>query len=535
VSASLTQSRAWQALTHHAAAGAPRPRELFAADPQRATRLRAQHGEILLDYSKQRVSDETMALLFDLARQADVAGWTSRMFGGERINNTEDRAVLHVALRSAEAEFPSGGSVMNEVREGRQRMRDFVRRLRDGSFRGATGKAIRDVINLGIGGSDLGPRMVSRALQGSATRGPRVQFVSNVDPADLDYALEGLAPESTLFIVASKTFTTAETLDNARRAKAWISKAMPGEAAPGHHFAAVSANIAGARAFGVDQDLVFPFWDWVGGRYSVWSSVGLAAALALGNEVFDALARGASEMDEHFRSAPLEANLPTILALLSIWNVNFLGAQSQVILPYSEDLRDFPAYLQQLEMESNGKRVDRGGRPVDYATSPVIWGAAGTNSQHSFHQLLHQGTVFVPADFIVPVTGKGDPRSHRMLFENALAQASALMMGTGAGTTDQTAGAGAGSAAKEPAHAQCPGNRPSSTLLIERLTPRALGQLIALYEHKVFVQGIVWNINSFDQWGVELGKKIARSLAAGQSAPPDPSTAALLARGAGAS
>jgi glucose-6-phosphate isomerase len=511
----LNQSAAWSALAQHARAGAPAPRELFAADARRAERLSAECGELLLDYSKQRVNDETLKLLFDLARERDVAGWTRRMFAGEPINNTEGRAVLHVALRSALHEFPAGRSVMREVRDARGRVRDFVSRVRSGELTGATGKQLRDVVNLGIGGSDLGPRMVARALQGVTPAGPRVQFVANVDPADLDFALEGLDPETTLFIVASKTFTTAETLDNARRARAWLEARVPAAGAVSRHFAAVSANVEGARAFGVDETHVFPFWDWVGGRYSVWSSVGLAAALAIGEQAFDELCAGAWRMDEHLRDTPLEKNLPVILALLSVWNTNFLGAQSQAILPYSEDLKDFPSYLQQLEMESNGKRVDRDGRPLTHATAPVIWGASGTNSQHSFHQLLHQGTLHVPADFIVPLSGYGDAQAHGMLVENALAQASALMTGT---------------TGNEPAHAVCPGNRPSSVLLIDRLSPAALGQLIALYEHKVFVQGVIWGLNSFDQFGVELGKKIARGLAAGRADAMDPSTARLIAR-----
>ncbi|OGA26486.1 MAG: glucose-6-phosphate isomerase [Betaproteobacteria bacterium RIFCSPLOWO2_02_FULL_65_24] len=511
----VSKTAAWKALARHARQGAPQLAELFATDPARAERYSRELGELYLDFSKQQVSDQTLALLFDLARQVDLPGWIERMYAGEPINNTEGRAVLHVALRSDSDEFPVGRSVMPDVREARARMQEFATRVRSGQLPGATGKPVRDVVNLGIGGSDLGPRMVVRALQRCAPPGPRAHFVANVDPADLDVALRTLDPETTLFIVASKTFTTAETLDNARRARAWLAPIARDPEALSRHFAAVSANVEAACAFGVDRDQVFPFWDWVGGRFSVWSSVGLAAALALGYESFASLAEGARKMDAHFQAAPLESNLPVVLALLSVWNINFLGARGHAILPYSEDLRELPGYLQQLEMESNGKRVDRNGVEVDYATAPVIWGASGTTSQHSFHQLLHQGTGFIPVDFIVPAKGAGDAKAHAMLVENALAQASALMTGTSAG---------------EPPHAHCPGNRPSTTLLMERLTPATLGQLIALYEHKVFVQGVLWNINSFDQWGVELGKKIARALAAGQAAPPDPSTAALLAR-----
>ena len=515
---SLSESQAWKALAKHARSERLDLGSLFEVDPGRAARLSIGFDELFLDYSKQRVSDETLHLLFELARQADVSGWRDRMLAGEPINTSENRAALHVALRSDSDRFPPGLSVMREVRQARERVREFVFEAQEGRLVGTTGKPIRDVVNLGIGGSDLGPRMVAQALRRQASGRPRVHFAANIDPAELDQVLAPLDPEATLFIVVSKTFTTQETLDNARRAQAWLERHRSSPQMVARHFVAVTANIDAARERGIADSHIFPFWDWVGGRYSVWSSVGLSAALAVGNEAFDGLLEGARQMDAHFHTAPLESSLPVILALLSVWNVNFLGARSHAILPYSDELKEFPGYLQQLEMESNGKRVDRDGTTVDYDTAPVIWGSTGTVSQHSFHQLLHQGTPFVPVDFIVPVRGGGDPKSHSLLVENALARGSALMLGTPPGT---------------PQHAACPGNRPSSTLLLERLSPAALGQLVALYEHKAFVQGIVWNINSFDQWGVELGKKIAKTFATGADAGTpavDPSTAALLER-----
>ena len=511
----LTQSSAWKALEHHARSTALDLRELFAQDAGRSARMSTGFGRLFLDYSKQRANPETMALLFGLARQAGVEQWRDRMFAGEPINASEQRAVLHVALRSNEEHFPERADVMPLVRDARRRVHDFVATAHRGLLTGSTGKPIRDVVNLGIGGSDLGPRMVAQALRRHTSNRIRVHFAANIDPAELDAVLGPLDPETTLFIVVSKTFTTQETLDNARRAQQWLERKCTSAQAVARHFIAVTANIAKASERGIPEDRVFPFWDWVGGRYSVWSAVGLAAALAVGNDAYDGLLEGARQMDEHFRAAPLESNLPVILALVSLWNVNFLGARSHAVLPYSDELKDFPAYLQQLEMESNGKRVDRDGHPIDYETAPVIWGSTGTVSQHSFHQLLHQGTPLVPVDFIVPARGPGDPESHALLVANALAQGSALMMGTPAG---------------EPEHAVCLGNRPSSTLLLDQISANALGQLIALYEHKVFVQGVLWNINSFDQWGVELGKKIARSLAEAKSPTVDASTAALLER-----
>ena len=501
----LTGSAAWQALeAHQKKLAATTLSALFAADPSRAAGFAAEGGGLLLDYSKHRVDAQAMQLLAALAAHAQVQRWVERMFAGEPINNTEARPALHVALRARD---PRG-----EVRDTLERMRGFVRQVH-GDPR------ITDVVNIGIGGSDLGPRMLTRALRRFRKTGPRLHFVSNIDPADLDAALAGLAPGSTLFIIASKTFTTAETLENAERARAWLASGLGPSADLSRHLAAATANAAGAAALGVPPERVVPLWDWVGGRYSVWSAVGLPVALAFGMEAFDELLAGARAMDEHFRTQPLERNLPAILALLEIWYVNFFGAQTRAVIPYSEDLRELPAYLQQLEMESNGKRVDRDGNEVDYDTAPVVWGAPGTPSQHSFHQLLHQGTRLVPVDFVV--AREPDPTAAQAaLAANALAQSAALAFGN---------------AVPQAPHKALPGNRPSSTVLLPRLAPRELGALIAMYEHKVFVEGVIWNVNSFDQWGVEHGKTLARTLApqlaGGRRAEDlDSSTRALIGR-----
>jgi glucose-6-phosphate isomerase len=500
----LTDSPAWKALAaHRDRIAAVSLGEMFASDGSRAARFSLEFGDLLLDFSKQRVDAEALRLLFALAAQAQVPAWIARMFAGEPVNNTEGRAALHAALRSDSAEFPPGRNVMPAVHAARDQMRRFVEEVR--------GSGIADVVNIGIGGSDLGPRMLVRALRGICRAAPRLHFVANVDPADLEGALQGLNPRTTLFIVASKTFTTAETLANAARARRWLEAGLGAPADVPGHFAAVTANTAGAVAFGVPAARVFPLWDWVGGRYSVWSAVGLPVALACGMEAFEELLEGARAVDAHFHTTAMERNLPAVLALLEIWNVNFLGAASRAVLPYSEDLRELPAYLQQLEMESNGKRTDREGNEVDYATAPVVWGAAGTPSQHSFHQLLHQGTPLVPVDFVVVAGGD------RALAANALAQSAALAFGH---------------AAPGAPHRSLPGNRPSNTLLLARLDPHALGQLIALHEHKTFVQGVIWNIDSFDQWGVERGKTLAHALlgSGAEAGPDDASTRALLRR-----
>jgi len=510
----LTRSPAWEALKAHQVEISPlHMRDLFARDSARAKTFSLEAGSLSLDYSKHRITETTLALLVALARQAGVEAWRARMFAGEHINASEDRAVLHVALRSALDTFPASHNVMPLVRKSREAMRSFSDAVRGGRLLGHSGKPFLTLINIGIGGSDLGPRMVTRALWRHADAPQSVHFVANADPGDLAQVLAQAQAETTLFIVASKTFTTVETLGNAQLARAWLVEALGSEAAVKAHFAAVTTNIEAAAGFGIAPERCFPLWDWVGGRYSVWSSVGLPVAIAIGMERFEQLLAGARAMDEHFVNAPLEANMPVLLALLGIWYANFFDAESHAVLPYAEALRELPAYLQQLEMESNGKGVDRDGQAVDYATVPVVWGAPGTNSQHAFHQMLHQGTHLAPCDFLVPVEGSGAAA------ENALAQAAALM---------------AGKAAAQPQR-RFDGNRPSSTIMFKALDPNTLGQLLALYEHKVFVQGIIWNLNSFDQWGVELGKEIARTLAAqadSAAAIPglDASTNALLAR-----
>jgi glucose-6-phosphate isomerase len=508
----VTSSPAWRNLEAHARAMAPKHlRELFAADTARASRFSLEFDGIYLDYSKQRVTEETLALLLALARERDVAGWIQRMFAGERINTSENRAALHVALRGASHTRHGESDVNSAVHEARARCQAFVHALRSGTQRGATDTPIRDVVNLGIGGSDQGPRLVAEALAGCTAPGAvRVHFVANADPYCLDEVLEGLTPETTLFIVATKTFTTLETLHNAARARAWLGSLLPAR-----HFAAVTMNREAARAFGVSDEMIFPVWDWLGGRFSLWSAMGLAAEIAIGSPSFDELLSGGRRMDELFLSAPLEHNPPVLLALLTLWNSNFLGARSLAVLPYDHRLRHFVPYLQQLSMESNGKRIDRDGQVLDYPTAPVVWGETGTPSQHSFHQLLHQSTENIPTEFIVPLQG-GDSASRAIMVENAIAQSAALMRGTPEGT---------------PAHAASPGNRPSSTLLLDDLSPARLGQLIALYEHKTMVEGMLWNINSFDQWGVETGKAIARALASqGSPGVLDASTERLLAR-----
>jgi glucose-6-phosphate isomerase len=491
----LTTSPAWQALAAHQKTVAPLlMRELFANDPQRFDTFSLQFEDILLDYSKNRITGETMSLLLDLARQADVPGWIEKMFSGEKINFTENRAVLHTALRGKDAVYVDGEDVMPGVRRALAHMREFSDAVRSGSWRGYTGKVISDVVNIGIGGSDLGPVMVTEALKPYCGT-PRAHFVSNVDGAQLATRLQNLSPETTLFIIASKTFTTQETLTNAHSAREWFLAIAKDEAHVAKHFVALSTNADAVEKFGIDTDNMFEFWDWVGGRYSLWSSIGLSIALAVGMDNFEQLLDGAHAMDEHFRHTPLERNLPAVLGLLGVWYNDFFGAQSHVILPYDQCMHRFPAYFQQGDMESNGKRTDRDGNTVDYATGAVVWGEPGTNGQHAFYQLIHQGTPLVPADF--------------------LAQTEALMKGK---TADEAraeleqAGMSGEALERLLPHKIFPGNRPTNSILFRTLTPRTLGSLIALYEHKIFVQGIIWNINSFDQWGVELGKQLAQKI-----------------------
>jgi len=503
---------AWQKLTEHQRAQSRMHlRELFAQDPERFRRFCLSLDGLLLDYSKQRVTVETMRLLAQLARECELEAWRMQMLTGKRVNASEDRAALHVALRAAAPVRVEGQDATREVTAVLADLRRFARGVRSGRTRGASGRAFTDVLNLGIGGSDLGPRLACDALKHCSRTGPRVHFVSNVDGAAIAGALERLTPATTLVVISSKTFGTQETLANARTARAWLEKKLKDKAA--RHLCAVTADPARARAFGVPADRVFRTWDWVGGRYSLCSAVGLPVALAIGMERFEELRAGARAMDEHFARAPLEQNLPVVMGLLEVWNVNFLGCGTRAVLPYDERLRWLPAYLQQLEMESCGKSVTRDGSRAGHATAPVTWGSTGTDGQHAYFQLLHQGTAVVPADFIACCRPHHGLRSHHQaLLANFFAQTEALARGMGG----EEAAAGMRALRLPEAvtrellpHRVFDGNRPTTSILLDELTPRALGALIALYEHKVFVQSVIWNVNAFDQWGVELGKSLA--------------------------
>nr|WP_198005621.1 glucose-6-phosphate isomerase [Thioalkalivibrio thiocyanodenitrificans] len=512
----VNKTRAWQALaSHFDAIQDVHMRDLFEQDPQRFDRFTLRFEDILLDYSKNRITGETRDLLLDLARSCDVEGWRERMFSGERINITEDRAVLHVALRNRGGDpvVLDGKDVMPAVNAVLERMAAFTDKVRSGEWTGHTGKPIRHVVNIGIGGSDLGPVMVCEALRPYGHERITMHFVSNVDGAHMAETLRRVDPETTLFIIASKTFTTQETLTNAYTARAWLLEHAGDDAAIARHFVAVSTNREGVVNFGIDPEHMFGFWDWVGGRYSLWSAIGLPIALYAGMDRFEELLDGAHAMDTHFREAPLAENMPVILALLGVWYVNFFEAESHAILPYDQSLHRFPAYLQQADMESNGKSADRQGRRVGYQTGPVIWGEPGTNGQHAFYQLIHQGTRLVPCDFLAPCESHYPLGAHhRILLSNFFAQSEALMRGR---TLDEVR-AEMDRAGLDPEHIErvaphrvFPGNRPSNSILFRKLTPRTLGSLIALYEHRIFVQGVIWNVNSYDQWGVELGKQLA--------------------------
>ena len=489
-------------------------RDLFFEDPGRFQRFSVKACGLFLDFSKNRIIDETLDRLLALAKEAELADWIERMFAGETVNNTEHRAALHVALRYRSlGSFPSARfDVMPEVRSVLARMRRFCDSVRSGAWVGYSGKPMRTVVNIGIGGSDLGPAMAVRALSPFVQSGLQGHFVSNLDSTQLAEVLRGLDPETTLFIVASKTFTTQETLTNARSAREWVV-AKAGEGAVAKHFAAVSTRPDRTSEFGIDIANVFEFWDWVGGRYSLWSAIGLSIATLIGMDSFEELLDGGHELDQHFRTAPWRQNMPVLLGLLGIWYRDFFAAQTHAVLPYDYALRDFPAYLQQLEMESNGKRVTRDGEAIDYATGAILWGGPGNNGQHAFYQLMHQGTTLIPADFIVPMRSQYPlPGHEEAMLSNALAQAEALMRGR---TAEQARAAAAAAGFAGDAleahypHRILPGNQPTNTLVYERLTPRILGALIALYEHKVFVQSVCWGNNPFDQWGVELGKEMA--------------------------
>jgi glucose-6-phosphate isomerase len=512
----VNQTPQWQALERHwDQVKDLHLRDLFASDPRRAETMTLEAAGLYVDYSKNRVTDETLRLLFDLAHAVDLQGWARRMFAGDRINNTEQRAVLHVALRNRSNRpiYVDGADVMPQVNGVLQRMETFVEEVRSGDWKGYTGRSITDVVNIGIGGSNLGPKMVCAALGPYLSPTLRVHFVSNVDATHLLETVRLLDPETTLFVVASKTFTTQETLTNAHTARQWLLDTLKDDAAVARHFVAVSTNAEQVSAFGIDVQNMFEFWDWVGGRYSLWSAIGLPIALAIGMPRFLEMLEGAHEMDQHFLHADLSQNMPVIMALLGIWYVNFAAARSEAILPYDQYLQYLPAYLQQADMESNGKRVTRLGRPVEYTTGPIIWGAAGTDGQHAFYQLIHQGTHLRPCDFIMPVNSHNESGDHHQkLFANCLAQSEALMRGktrTEVREEMEQAGMDPEKIVDLLPHRIFPGNRPSNTLLIDKITPSRLGSLIALYEHKIFVQGVIWRVNSFDQWGVELGKQLA--------------------------
>ena len=537
---SLQDSPAFHGLqSHHQAVAGWRMRTLFADDPTRFTRLSLDAAGLFLDYSKNRISDETITLLCALARERGVEAQRERMFAGEPINTTEQRAVLHVALR-APAVSGVSDDISAQVQAVLARMRDFSDRVRNGAWPGASGKPLTTIVNIGIGGSFLGPKMACHALREQQQPGLAIHFISNVDANELNALLPRLDPETTLFIVASKTFSTAETMMNARSARAWLIGHC-GAAAIARHFVAVSTNRDAVTAFGIDAANMFGFWDWVGGRYSVWSAVGLPLMLAIGADGFAQFLAGAHAMDTHFRTAPLEANMPVLLALIGIWYRNLFDCSTLSIAPYWQDLQYLPGYLQQLDMESNGKHVALDGSALQVATAPVIWGDVGTNGQHAYFQLLHQGTELVPVDFITVLQ---EPKQlgahHRALLANCFAQSAALMRGkTQEEVTDElrAQGMAADQVAVLAPHRTFDGNRPSNTILLPEMTPHALGALIALYEHKVFVQGAIWGINSFDQWGVELGKALAKDVEAALTATEDPgvagqdsSTAGLIAR-----
>lgn len=536
----LTSLPAWRALAeHHLALKDVRLRELFQQDPGRFDRYSLEAAGLFLDYSKNRITDETMARLRQLADEVDLSGWIERMYSGERINNTENRSVLHVALRNMGPNpvMVEGADVMPAVRDVLMKMSQFAEQVRSGDWLGHTGKTITDVVNIGIGGSNLGPLMVTEALGPYRLPHLRSHFVSNVDGTHIAETLRDLNPETTLFIIASKTFTTQETMANAAAARAWLVDVSGDESAVARHFVAVSTNADTVRGFGIDVANMFEFWDWVGGRYSVWSAIGLSVMLAIGPTGFQDFLAGAHAMDEHFRTAPFETNMPVILALLGIWYGNFFDACSHAVLPYDQYLRHLPAYLQQLDMESNGKSVTREGAPVDYATGQIVWGTAGTDGQHAYYQLIHQGTRLIPADFIAPIqTHNAVGDLHDKLLSNFLAQPEALMRGKTADEVAAELPVDISGECRELLIAQktFEGNHPTNTLLLEKVTPTTMGALLALYEHKVFVQGVVWQLNSFDQWGVELGKQLAggilKDLSGSGGGSHDSSTAGLIAR-----
>ena len=519
---------AWQALAQHKQeVGDLHMRDLFAGDPQRFDRFSVRFEDILFDFSKNRVTEKTMRLLFDLARQVNLSEMTEAMFTGQKINNTEERAVLHVALRNRSNDpiYVDGQDVMPEVNRVLDKMRSFSEAVRSGAWKGYTGKAITDVVNIGIGGSDLGPKMVCEALKPYAKPGLNVHFVSNVDSTDVAETLKKVNPETVLFLVASKTFTTQETMTNAHSARQWFLDTAKDETAVAKHFAAMSTNAREVSKFGIDTQNMFEFWDWVGGRYSLWSAIGLSIAIYLGMDNFETLLTGAHKVDQHFRSTPFEKNIPVIMGLLGVWYNNFFGAQSHAILPYDQYLVHFASYFQQGDMESNGKGVTREGQWLNYDTGPIIWGQPGTNGQHAFYQLIHQGTKLIPCDFLAAAISQNPLGDHQpILFSNYLAQTEALMKGKtpeeACVELEKQGYSGKKLESMIPAKT-FPGNRPTNSFLYPKLTPEVLGALIAMYEHKIFTQGIIWDVNSYDQWGVELGKQLAKAILPELENPPE--------------
>ena len=515
----LTRLKSWLALAkHYDEIKDVHMREMFEADADRFEKYSLQINDILYDYSKNRITDETMELLMQLARDADLSNKIEAMFDGEHINHTEDRAVLHTALRdnSSESIMVDGVDVLPEIKSERERVKTLAEEIRTRKWRGASNQAITDVVNIGIGGSHLGPLMVNEALRPHSLHDLDVHFVSNIDENHINDTLEYLNPETTFFIIASKTFTTQDTMVNAETARQWFINKLGDDKYIHRHFSAVTSNVPLAKEFGIAEENIFKMWDWVGGRYSLWSAIGLSTVIAIGSEAFDELLDGAHDIDVHFRETPLEENIRVLMALLGVWYNNFFEAQSMAVLPYDQHLHRFPAYLQQADMESNGKYVDVGGEQVDYTTGPVIFGEIGIAGQHAFFQLLHQGTKLVPADILAPVYSfRCIARHHRALMSNVFAQTEALMRGKTEEEARSELEAEGMSADKVEAlipYKVFPGNRPTSTLLFDTLDPKTLGAIVALYEHKIFVQGVIWNINSFDQWGVELGKQLAKSI-----------------------
>ena len=512
-------TKSWERLTaHYELMKDLHMKDLFAEDPERFRKFSIRFNDILVDYSKNRISKETLKLLFGLADEIGLRDAIGKMFRGDRINETENRAVLHIALRNRENTpiFVDGNDVMLEINAVLKKMKDFSHKVNSGKWKGFTNKKVTDIVNIGIGGSDLGPVMVTGCLKPYAKEGLSVHFVSNVDGTHITETLQGLNPETTLFMIASKTFTTQETMTNAFSARDWFLTCARDQAHIAKHFVAISTNTKEVEAFGIDKDNMFKFWDWVGGRYSLWSAIGLSISCYIGYENFAKFLQGAFEMDQHFKKTPFEDNIPVVLALIGIWYNNFFNAQTEVILPYDQYMHRFPAYFQQGNMESNGKSADRNGQKTDYQTGPIIWGEPGTNGQHAFYQLIHQGTKLIPADFLAPAISHNPIGEHHdILLSNFFAQTEALLNGkTEEEVVDELKmdGKSSDEIQKLLPHKVFQGNRPTNSILFKKLTPRVLGNLISMYEHKIFVQGVVWNIFSFDQWGVELGKQLAKKI-----------------------